>query len=398
MILQLVTLLSLSSSPPPSSSSSSSVITCLTVVRAQFPEVDAGAIQERTRPHGRFVPRPTSRSSGGQFQPIISHQRIRRPIPIKSKSPVDTNEFSAPTAARPRPNLLPAVKPIENPTTTPSPPSSQSLQQDQPTKPVSEETKEEEEEISPQPLVKIGPLGPPFFQPHNNFVSNNNPITPKSIQFRPSQAAPLTPVFTRQSQLLDENIAPIQYRPPKPVKYRKPVEELPEIRNPVKHQQQPQYHQHQQQPQYHQHQHHQQQQPKQPQQQPQSLIRQSGKKATSYREKKPVAQIIRRWREDNDDGSITWGFENDDGSYKEEIIGIDCVTRGKYGYVDPDGIRREYTYETGIKCDEEEQQDDEDNGFVDYQENKLVLPNGKTIDLSSMGKKQTRRPQPIYRN
>ncbi|KAK0182043.1 hypothetical protein PV327_000214 [Microctonus hyperodae] len=364
------------------------------VVRAQFPEVDAGAIQERTRPHGRFVPRPTSRVSGGQFQPILSHQRIRRPIPIKSKSPADINEFSALTAAvRPKPNLLSAAKPVENPTT----PSSQFLQQDQPTKPVSEETKEEEEEIAPQPLVKIGPLGPPFFQPQNNFVSNNNPITPKPvqsiIQFRPSQAAPLTPVFTRQSQLFDENIAPIQYRPSKPVKYRKPIEELPEIRNPVKHQHQPQYHQHQQQPQYHQ----QQQQPKQPQQQ-QSLTKQSGKKVTSYREKKPVAQIIRRWREDNDDGSITWGFENDDGSYKEEIIGIDCITRGKYGYVDPDGIRREYTYETGIKCDEEEQQDDEDNGFVDYQENKLVLPNGKTIDLSSMGKKQTRRPQPIYRN
>lgn len=45
------------------------------------------------------------------------------------------------------------------------------------------------------------------------------------------------------------------------------------------------------------------------------------------RERKPVAQILRKYREEHEDGTITWGFENDDGSYKEETIGIDCVTR-----------------------------------------------------------------------
>jgi hypothetical protein len=45
------------------------------------------------------------------------------------------------------------------------------------------------------------------------------------------------------------------------------------------------------------------------------------------RERKPVPQIIRKWREENEDGTITWGYENDDGSFKEEVIGIDCVTR-----------------------------------------------------------------------
>ncbi|XP_053694103.1 uncharacterized protein LOC128741976 [Sabethes cyaneus] len=69
------------------------------------------------------------------------------------------------------------------------------------------------------------------------------------------------------------------------------------------------------------------------------------------RRRKPVAQILRKWREEHEDGSITWGFENDDGSFKEETIGIDCVTRGRYGYVDPDGEKREYSYETGILCD-----------------------------------------------
>lgn len=43
--------------------------------------------------------------------------------------------------------------------------------------------------------------------------------------------------------------------------------------------------------------------------------------------KRPVAQTIRKWREENEDGSITWGYENDDGSFKEEIIGTDCVTK-----------------------------------------------------------------------
>ncbi|XP_058445976.1 uncharacterized protein LOC131427080 [Malaya genurostris] len=73
--------------------------------------------------------------------------------------------------------------------------------------------------------------------------------------------------------------------------------------------------------------------------------------AEDERRRKPVAQILRKWREEHEDGSITWGFENDDGSFKEETIGIDCVTRGSYGYVDPDGEKREYSYETGILCD-----------------------------------------------
>lgn len=47
--------------------------------------------------------------------------------------------------------------------------------------------------------------------------------------------------------------------------------------------------------------------------------------------KKPVAQILRKYREENPDGTIVWGFENDDGSFKEETIGIDCITRGIYG-------------------------------------------------------------------
>ncbi|XP_044258102.1 pollen-specific leucine-rich repeat extensin-like protein 1 [Tribolium madens] len=76
------------------------------------------------------------------------------------------------------------------------------------------------------------------------------------------------------------------------------------------------------------------------------------------RTRKPPVQILRKYRTDNADGSITWGYENEDGTFKEETLGIDCVTRGKYGYIDPDGVRREYSYETGNKCDQPEEDED----------------------------------------
>ena len=67
--------------------------------------------------------------------------------------------------------------------------------------------------------------------------------------------------------------------------------------------------------------------------------------------KKVIAQIIKKYRLDQSDGSILWGYENDDGSFKEEVIGFDCITRGKYGYTDPEGKQREFTYRTGVKCE-----------------------------------------------
>lgn len=78
------------------------------------------------------------------------------------------------------------------------------------------------------------------------------------------------------------------------------------------------------------------------------------------RKRKPVSQILRKFRTDNEDGSITWGFENDDGTFKEETLGADCIIRGKYGYVDPDGVKREFSYETGNKCDEPDPEEEEE--------------------------------------
>ena len=41
-------------------------------------------------------------------------------------------------------------------------------------------------------------------------------------------------------------------------------------------------------------------------------------------------QVVDRYTIQNDDGSFTWGYQSADGSFKEETIGIDCVTRGRY--------------------------------------------------------------------
>lgn len=65
----------------------------------------------------------------------------------------------------------------------------------------------------------------------------------------------------------------------------------------------------------------------------------------------PPVQTIRNYNKVNDDGSFTFGYEAADGSFKEETRGTDCVVRGKYGYVDPDGNKREFTYVSGNPCD-----------------------------------------------
>lgn len=91
-------------------------------------------------------------------------------------------------------------------------------------------------------------------------------------------------------------------------------------------------------------------------------------KAPRVREppKAPPVQTIRNYNKVNDDGSFTFGYEAADGSFKEETRGTDCVVRGKYGYVDPDGNKREFTYVSGNPCDpnapkEEELPEEESN-------------------------------------
>merc|ERR1719431_97839 len=64
----------------------------------------------------------------------------------------------------------------------------------------------------------------------------------------------------------------------------------------------------------------------------------------------PVA-TLERYSHKNEDGSFTFGYVGADGSFREETRGADCITRGKYGYIDPEGVKREYTYTSGLPCD-----------------------------------------------
>lgn len=73
----------------------------------------------------------------------------------------------------------------------------------------------------------------------------------------------------------------------------------------------------------------------------------------------------------NEDGSTSWGYTNEDGTFKEETIGVDCVVRGKYGYVDPEGVKREYEYQSGNPCDpnkRDEYEEDEDEDGVEQRQ------------------------------
>uniref|UniRef100_A0A1B0D5Q1 Uncharacterized protein n=1 Tax=Phlebotomus papatasi TaxID=29031 RepID=A0A1B0D5Q1_PHLPP len=88
--------------------------------------------------------------------------------------------------------------------------------------------------------------------------------------------------------------------------------------------------------------------------------------------KPPPVQTIRNYSKVNDDGSFTFGYEAADGSFKEETRGTDCVVRGKYGYVDPDGNKREFTYVSGNPCDPnnpESEEEEQERSEEDSDEN-----------------------------
>jgi len=119
--------------------------------------------------------------------------------------------------------------------------------------------------------------------------------------------------------------------------------------------------------------------------------RASGVNTSGTRAKAHVG-IVSRYRYENADGSITWGYNNEDQSFKEETIGIDCITKGRYGYVDPSGQLREYSYSSGVKCNPVTRQQQtvtqsgssgkrSKHGFFDYNENKFVLPDGRRVTV-----------------
>lgn len=107
----------------------------------------------------------------------------------------------------------------------------------------------------------------------------------------------------------------------------------------------------------------------------------------------PPVQTIRNFNKLNDDGSFTFGYEAADGSFKEETRGTDCVVRGKYGYVDPDGNKREFTYVSGNPCDPNAiSQEEEDNEtFKDDDGNNKSNEENIPRNIPS-----NRRPPPSY--
>lgn len=59
---------------------------------------------------------------------------------------------------------------------------------------------------------------------------------------------------------------------------------------------------------------------------------------------RPPARILKQINRQNEDGSYSYGYENDDGSYKIETKSANGEIVGKYGYVDVDGKLREIEY------------------------------------------------------
>lgn len=90
-----------------------------------------------------------------------------------------------------------------------------------------------------------------------------------------------------------------------------------------------------------------------------------GSRLPSRPQADPV-KTTERYSHKNEDGSFTFGYIAEDGSFREETRGVDCITRGKYGYIDPDGKRREFTYVSGLPCEiGEEGEIDEDEEAIE---------------------------------
>ena len=49
----------------------------------------------------------------------------------------------------------------------------------------------------------------------------------------------------------------------------------------------------------------------------------------NHKKKLQRIPVLDRYTIQNDDGSLTWGYQSADGSFKEETIGNDCVTSGR---------------------------------------------------------------------
>ncbi|KAJ8893430.1 hypothetical protein PR048_006028 [Dryococelus australis] len=110
--------------------------------------------------------------------------------------------------------------------------------------------------------------------------------------------------------------------------------------------------------------------------------------------KQPPVATIRNYSKVNDDGSFTFGYEAADGSFKEETRGTDCVVRGKYGYVDPDGNKREFTYVSGNPCDPNSVNEEDESKEEPDDSGEENVPKGPFRPLRPIRPTQAPLPRP----
>ena len=61
----------------------------------------------------------------------------------------------------------------------------------------------------------------------------------------------------------------------------------------------------------------------------------------------PFSAILQETNQINDDGSHTFGYVSEDGSFRTETRFTDGTVSGQYGYVDPDGVVQVFNYGSG---------------------------------------------------
>uniref|UniRef100_A0A336LU31 CSON000740 protein n=1 Tax=Culicoides sonorensis TaxID=179676 RepID=A0A336LU31_CULSO len=144
-------------------------------------------------------------------------------------------------------------------------------------------------------------------------------------------------------------------------------------------------------------------------QQPQQIAYRSSTVAPRRKDddvtKAPPVQTIRNYNKVNDDGSFTFGYEAADGSFKEETRGTDCVVRGKYGYIDPDGNKREFTYVSGNPCDPNNPEGNDEDEASEEESNENVpqnyparRPSARPIQAVRPLQQTTTRPTTVFQN
>ncbi|ODM94861.1 hypothetical protein Ocin01_11822 [Orchesella cincta] len=100
------------------------------------------------------------------------------------------------------------------------------------------------------------------------------------------------------------------------------------------------------------------------------------------------AKIMKQINKVNDDGSYTFGYEADDGSFRVETRTKDGLVKGKYGFVDANGKLKVTEYTAGEKSEEPERTESGESDEGELRPSPRP-GNSRSLPLSA-------RPQPSY--